>query len=59
MKLSSHFRNAKIELSKVIFPTKGQVRQAYISVAIVVTFVALFLALVDFIMSSMVSAIIG
>lgn len=57
--LNSYIRDAKLELSKVIFPSKLQVKQAYISVVIVVTFVSLFLALVDFIMSSTVSALLG
>jgi len=59
MDLSKHIHNAKLELSKVIFPTKGQVKQAYIAVVIVVTVVAAFLALVDLLMSSVVSAVLG
>ena len=59
MNIGTHIRNAKIELSKVIFPTKGQVKQAYISVVIVVTVIAAFLALVDLVMSSVMSAILG
>ena len=53
------FRQAKLELAKVIFPTKPQVKQAFVAVMIVVTFVVLFLALVDFILSSTVSAILS
>jgi len=59
MNLNTHIRNAKTELTKVIFPTKGQVKQAYISVIIVVTVIAAFLALVDLLMSSVMSAILG
>ena len=59
MDLSKHIRNAKLELSKVIFPTKGQVKQAYIAVIIVVSAVAAFLALVDLLMSSVMTAILG
>jgi len=59
MDLSKHIRNAKLELSKVIFPTKGQVKQAYIAVIIVVSAVAAFLALVDLIMSSIMSTVLG
>lgn len=59
MNLGIHIKNARLELSKVIFPTKGQVKQAYISVVIVVTAIAAFLALVDLVMSSIVSAILG
>jgi preprotein translocase subunit SecE len=59
MDLGGHFRNAKAELAKVIFPTKGQVKQAYISVVLVVSVVTAFLALVDFVMSSLVSIVLG
>jgi len=59
MDLGTQIRNAKLELSKVIFPTKGQVKQAYISVVVVVSAIAAFLALVDLIMSSIVSSILG
>ena len=59
MDISTHIRNAKLELTKVIFPTKGQVKQAYIAVVIVVVVVASFLALVDVFMSSVMSMILG
>jgi preprotein translocase subunit SecE len=59
MKLNSHIKNAKAELSKVIFPTKGQVKQAYVAVAIVVTVITAFLALVDLLMSSIMTSILG
>ena len=59
MKLSTHIKNAKLELSKVIFPTKGQVKQAYIAVIVVVSAIAAFLALVDLVMSSLMSTILG
>jgi len=59
MNLGLHIRNAKAELTKVIFPTKGQVKQAYIAVIIVVTVIAAFLALVDLLMSSVMTAILG
>lgn len=59
MNLNTHIKNAKAELTKVIFPTKGQVKQAYISVVIVVAVIAAFLALVDLLMSSIMSAILG
>ena len=57
--VNNTFRQAKLELAKVIFPTKPQVKQAFIAVMIVVTFVVLFLALVDFMLSSTVSAILS
>ncbi|MEA3371992.1 MAG: preprotein translocase subunit SecE [Campylobacterota bacterium] len=59
MNLGLHIRNAKAELTKVIFPTKGQVKQAYIAVIIVVAVIAAFLALVDLLMSSIMTAILG
>jgi len=59
MNLSTHIKNAKLELTKVIFPTKGQVKQAYIAVMIVVAVIAAFLALVDLLMSSVMTAILG
>ncbi len=59
MNLNTHIKNAKLELAKVIFPTKGQVKQAYISVMIVVAVISAFLALVDLMMSSFMSAVLG
>ena len=59
MNLGKHIRDARLELTKVIFPTKGQVKQAYIAVIIVVSVIAAFLALVDLFMSSVMSAILG
>jgi preprotein translocase subunit SecE len=57
--LGSYIRNSRAELSKVIFPTKPQVKQAFFAVFLVVTFVSIFLALVDLLMSSTLSAILG
>jgi len=59
MNLSKYYHDAKLELTKVIFPTKGQVKQAYISVIIVVSAIAAFLALVDLLMSSVMATILG
>lgn len=59
MNFGTYFKNAKLELSKVIFPTKNQVKQAYISVVIVVSVITAFLALVDLLMSSMMSLILS
>jgi preprotein translocase subunit SecE len=59
MNLNKHIRDARLELSKVIFPTKGQVKQAYIAVIIVVSAIAAFLALVDLFMSFVMTAILG
>jgi len=57
-KLIDYVNHAKIELSKVIFPTKLQVRQAFFAVFVVVTVISLFLALIDVIMSASLSALI-
>ncbi|NDJ27499.1 preprotein translocase subunit SecE [Campylobacter sp. MIT 12-8780] len=57
--LISYFKLSKAELSKVIFPLKEQVRNAYITVFVVVTVISLFLALVDWIMSSIVSLFVS
>jgi preprotein translocase subunit SecE len=57
-KLTKLFKNARIELDKVIFPTKVQVRQAFVAVLLVVTVISIFLALVDLLMSSVVSSTI-
>ena len=55
-KVKEYYRQAKIELDKVIFPTKDQTKTAYISVVTVVVVDALFLALVDLIMSAIITA---
>lgn len=57
-KLITYFKLSKVELRKVIFPLKEQVRNAYITLFVVVAVISLFLALVDWIMSSIVSAIV-
>ena len=57
-KIVSYVKYSKVELAKVIFPTKEQVRNAFVSVIIVVTVVAIFLALIDVIMSFTLSTII-
>jgi len=55
-KLTKLLKNARIELDKVIFPTKVQVRQAFVAVLLVVTVISIFLALVDMLMSAVVSS---
>jgi len=56
-KIISYIKHSRAELTKVIFPTKEQVRNAFVSVAVVVTVVAMFLALIDVIMSFTLSHI--
>ena len=57
-KVSTFIANAKAELHKVIFPTKIQVRQAFVAVILVVSVISIFLALVDLVMSSIVSSVL-
>jgi preprotein translocase subunit SecE len=57
-KITKFFKDAKVELDKVIFPTKVQVRQAFVAVVLVVTEISIFLALVDMLMSAIVSSTI-
>ncbi|RUM71033.1 MAG: preprotein translocase subunit SecE [Sulfurovum sp.] len=57
-KLSTYIANAKAEIHKVIFPTKIQVKQAFFAVILVVTVISLFLALIDLIMSNIVSSVL-
>ncbi len=57
-KISKFIAHAKEEIHKVIFPTKVQIRQAFISVILVVTVISIFLALIDWLMSSIVSSVI-
>ena len=54
-KLIKYIQDARIELEKVVFPTKEQVKNAYIAVIVVVSVVSLFLALVDGTMSFILS----
>ena len=57
-KIIDFVKSAKVELDKVIFPTKIQVKQAFIAVLIVVSVIAAYLALVDLLMSAIVSSIL-
>ncbi|MDL0101958.1 preprotein translocase subunit SecE [Campylobacter felis] len=57
-KFVAYFKLSKAELGKVIFPLKEQVRNAYIAVFVVVSVISLFLALVDWLMSFVVSSVV-
>jgi len=57
-KLTTYFSHVKEEIQKVIFPTKTQVRQAFFAVFLVVTVISIFLALVDLMMSSIVTSLV-
>jgi len=56
--LIKYVKDAKEELSKVIFPTPQQVKQSFIAVTLMVTVVALFLSLIDLIMSSILKVVL-
>ena len=57
-KFINYIKLSKLGIMKVIFPTKEQIRNAFIAVFIVVAVVSLFLALVDVIMSFVLSKVI-
>jgi preprotein translocase subunit SecE len=57
--IKSYINHAKEEILKVIFPIKQQIRNAFLSVFIVVTVISLFLALVDSIMSFTLSSVMN
>ncbi len=57
-KILQYVRDSRVELAKVIFPTKEQIRNAFVSVFIVVTVISLFLALIDAIMSLSLSTVL-
>ncbi len=52
------YKLAREELSKVIFPIKEQIRNALISVLVVVSTITLFLALLDFSLGAFVSSVL-
>jgi len=53
-----YVKEAKEELDKVIFPTKTEVKQSFISVTVMVTVITLFLSLVDLIMSGILKVVL-
>lgn len=57
-KIINYFRLSRAEITKVIYPTKEQVRNAFITVFAVVAVVSIFLAIVDVIMSYSLSKLI-
>ncbi|MDO5045452.1 preprotein translocase subunit SecE [Campylobacter sp.] len=57
-KLKNYLKLSSAEIGKVIFPTKEQVRNAFITVFAVVAVISLFLALVDVVMSYSLSKLI-
>lgn len=59
MDLKSYYKESKEELGKVIFPTKEQVRAAFVSVVVVVVVIALFLAIIDVLFHYTISRIVS
>ncbi|EDM23153.1 hypothetical protein CMTB2_05957 [Caminibacter mediatlanticus TB-2] len=57
-KIIDYIKAAKTELDKVIFPTANEVKQAFISVVVIVAVVTTFLSLVDLIMNGILKAIL-
>ncbi|QCD53100.1 MULTISPECIES: preprotein translocase subunit SecE [unclassified Campylobacter] len=57
-KLINYFKLSRAEIMKVIYPTKEQVRNAFITVFAVVAVISLFLAIVDVVMSYSLSKLI-
>nr|WP_314734993.1 preprotein translocase subunit SecE [uncultured Campylobacter sp.] len=57
-KMINYIKLSRVEIGKVIFPLKEQIRNAFITVFAVVAIVSLFLALVDAIMSFSLSKLI-
>lgn len=57
-KIRSYLHQSKIEIGNVIFPTKEQVRNAFITVIVVVSVISGFLALIDLLMSVSISKIV-
>jgi len=58
-KFVTYVRLSRVELSKVIFPLKQQVKTAFYAVLIVVSVISLYLALIDVIMSFSLKNLIG
>jgi preprotein translocase subunit SecE len=56
--LIEYIKEAKNELDKVIFPTANEVKQAFISVVVIVAVVSMFLGLVDLIMNGILKAVL-
>ena len=57
-KIKKYLRDARVEIEKVIFPTKNEIKQSFISVFVVVTVVSLFLSVIDLIMSSILKSVL-
>jgi preprotein translocase subunit SecE len=57
-KISKYIKDSRIEIEKVIFPTKNEIKQSFISVFVVVTVISLFLSVIDLVMSSVLKSVL-
>jgi len=57
-KIIKYIKDARIEIEKVIFPTKNEIKQSFISVFVVVTVVSLFLSGIDLVMSAILKSVL-
>ena len=57
-KIKKYIQEAKIEIEKVIFPTKNEIKQSFMSVFVVVAVISLFLSGVDLIMSAILKSVL-
>lgn len=59
VKIKKYYQESRDELGKVLFPTKEQVRTAFVSVVVVVSVIALFLAVIDIFFHYTISSIVS
>ena len=59
MDIKKYYKESREELGKAIFPTKSQIKTAFIAVAIVVAFITLFLAIVDMLLGYAISGFVS
>jgi preprotein translocase subunit SecE len=57
-KIIKYIKDARVEIEKVIFPTKNEIKQSFIAVFVVVAVVSLFLSGVDLIMSAILKSVL-
>jgi preprotein translocase subunit SecE len=57
-KIKQYLKDARVEIEKVIFPTKTEIKQSFLSVFVVVTVVSLFLSVIDLVMSSVLKSVL-
>lgn len=57
-RIFNYIKLSRLELIKVIFPLKEQVRNAFLSVILVVFVITIFLAVIDLVMSVSLSGFI-